>query len=184
MARVATKAMTDAELLVLGLVAEMPRHGYELEQEIERRGMRQWTQIGFSSLYFVLGKLEKAKLVKAKTPAGAKARKTFSTTAAGRRALVKQTTSALATYRPTYSSVLLGMIHWPFLGRDEALGALETRRHALQAELERLADVRLERQPLPDYVEAIFDFSEEQLRSESEWLARTLDYMQTKPWPQ
>ena len=33
----ATKELTDAELLVLGLVAEMPRHGYELEREIERR---------------------------------------------------------------------------------------------------------------------------------------------------
>ena len=49
------KDLTDSELLVLGLVAEMPRHGYELEQVIEQRGMREWTQIGFSSIYFVLG---------------------------------------------------------------------------------------------------------------------------------
>jgi DNA-binding PadR family transcriptional regulator len=36
--------LTDSELLVLSLVAEMPRHGYELEQIIEKRGMREWTQ--------------------------------------------------------------------------------------------------------------------------------------------
>ena len=54
------KDLTDNELLVLGLVAEMPRHGYELEQLIDRRGMREWTQIGFSSIYFVLGKLERS----------------------------------------------------------------------------------------------------------------------------
>ena len=30
------KELTDAELLVLGLVAEMPRHGYQLEQVIEQ----------------------------------------------------------------------------------------------------------------------------------------------------
>ena len=47
------KLLTDSELLLLGLVAEMPRHGYELEQVIEQRGMREWTQIGFSSIYFV-----------------------------------------------------------------------------------------------------------------------------------
>ena len=64
-----TKSLTDAELLVLGLVAEMPRHGYELEQVIEERGMREWTQIGFSSIYFVLGKLKKMRLVTAKKPA-------------------------------------------------------------------------------------------------------------------
>ncbi|MAC39111.1 MAG: PadR family transcriptional regulator, partial [Oceanicaulis sp.] len=69
--------LTDAELLLLGLVSEMPRHGYELEQVIETRGMREWTQVGFSSIYFVLGKLEKAGLVAAGRPRGAKARKTF-----------------------------------------------------------------------------------------------------------
>ena len=63
--------LTDAELLVLGLVVEMPRHGYELELVIELRGMREWTQIGFSSIYFVLGKLERLGLVTAETPAGA-----------------------------------------------------------------------------------------------------------------
>lgn len=62
--------LSDAELLALGLVAEMPRHGYELEQVIEERGMREWTQIGFSSIYFVLGKLEKAGLVKARNCSG------------------------------------------------------------------------------------------------------------------
>ncbi|MEQ9246341.1 MAG: PadR family transcriptional regulator, partial [Nitratireductor sp.] len=63
-----TVNLTDAELLLLGLVAEMPRHGYELEQIIDTRGMREWTQVGFSSIYFVLGKLEKSGLVAAEVP--------------------------------------------------------------------------------------------------------------------
>jgi hypothetical protein len=36
---------------------------------------------------------------------------------------------------------------------------------------------------MPDYVEAIFDFSIDQLKAEAVWIARTLEYMQTKPWP-
>ena len=174
--------LTDAELLLLGLVAEMPRHGYELEQEIERRGMREWTQIGFSSVYFVLGKLEAAGFVRSKKPVGTKARKTFSVTAKGRRALVARTSGALSTYRPTYSSLLLGMIHWPALAKDEALEALEARSAAVAAELKRMGHVRADRQPLPDYVEAIFDFSEGQLRAEADWIRRTLEYMETKTW--
>jgi len=177
-----TRELTDAELLLLGLVAEMPRHGYELEREIERRGMREWTPIGFSSVYFVLGKLERSGLVRAARPAAAKARKTFTITAAGRRALVACTRDALGTYRPTYPSVLLGMIHWPVLGREEALDALAARGDAIDAELARLADVRLDRQPLPDFVEALFDYSIGQLRAEAEWIARTRDYMATRPW--
>jgi DNA-binding PadR family transcriptional regulator len=107
--------------------------------------MREGTQIGFSSVYFVLGKLEKPGLVRAKKPAAAKARKTFSLTAAGRRALVSRTSAALRSYRPTYSSLLLGMTHWPALEREEALCALEARREAVDAETARLESVRLER---------------------------------------
>ncbi|HUV26505.1 MAG TPA: PadR family transcriptional regulator, partial [Anaerolineales bacterium] len=51
--------MTNAELAILSLIAEQPRHGYDIEQVIEARGMREWTEIGFSSIYYLLNKLEK-----------------------------------------------------------------------------------------------------------------------------
>jgi DNA-binding PadR family transcriptional regulator len=176
------KDLTDAELLVLGLVAEMPRHGYELEQVIEQRGMREWTQIGFSSIYFVLGKLETLGLVTAETPAGPKTKKVFWVTDAGRMTLVDQSLAALRTVRPSYGSVLLGMAHWPVLERDAALAALKERGAAVQAELKRLSDIQVVQQPLPDYVEALFDYALGQLRAEATWVRQTLDYMTTKPW--
>src|SRR5262245_26235201 len=174
--------MTEPELLVLGLVAEMPRHGYQLAQEIEQRGMREWTPIGFSSIYYLLGKLEKKRLVRSKEPAREKAKKVYTITAAGCRALVSQTLTSLRTFRPPHSSVLLGMLHWPVLEKDEALKALRARGEAIEAEATRLRDIQIERQPLPDFVEALFDFSLGQLKAEEEWIARTLDYMKTKPW--
>ncbi|MEC9247129.1 PadR family transcriptional regulator [Nitratireductor rhodophyticola] len=177
-----TVNLTDAELLLLGLVAEMPRHGYELEQIIDSRGMREWTQVGFSSIYFVLGKLEKSGLVAAEVPRGAKARKTFCITPSGREVLCEQTIAALGAYRPTFSSLLLGMVHWTVLSRDEALGALETRLSSVDAELERLERVRRQRQPMPDHVESLFDFSTGQLNAERSWIITTLDYMRNKPW--
>jgi DNA-binding PadR family transcriptional regulator len=176
------KALTDAELLVLGLVAEMPRHGYELEQVIEQRGMREWTQIGFSSIYFVLGKLEKLELVTADTPASPKAKKVFRVTDAGRATLAEQSLAALRTVRPSYGSVLLGMAHWPALERDAALGALRERGAAVEAELTRLGDIQVAQQPLPDFVEALFDYALGQLRAEAQWVVQTLDYMTCKPW--
>lgn len=173
--------MTDAELLLLGLVAEMPRHGYELEQVIEQRGMREWTQIGFSSIYFVLGKLENAGFVAAETPTGSKVKKAYSITPAGREALAKQTAEALSCIRPTYSSVLLGMVHWPVLSHKAALAALKARGDAVAREMTRLERVRFERQPLPDFIEALFDFSAGQLEAERIWAAKTLDYMESRP---
>jgi DNA-binding PadR family transcriptional regulator len=174
--------LTDSELLVLGLVAEMPRHGYELEQVIEQRGMREWTQIGFSSIYFVLGKLEKKGLVRAETPATAKAKKSYSMTRTGKKTLVDQTLTALKTVRPTYSSLLMGLMHWSVLTRDQALDALQTRKEAATKELQRLKDIHFEQQPLPDHVDVMFDFSIGQLEAEADWIAKTWDYMQTKPW--
>lgn len=179
-----SKQLTDAELLLLGLVAEMPRHGYELEQVIEQRGMREWTQIGFSSIYFVLGKLEKIGLVTAEKQKGTKAKKVFVLTDLGRSELIAHSLTALSNTRPIYSSVLIGMAHWPVLQRAEALSALETRKHHIEAEILRVEGVLTDQQPLPEYVEAIFDFGLGQLSAEAAWVERTLDYMKTKPWPE
>ena len=52
------ETLTNTELAILGLVAEQPKHGYQIEQDIAARGMRDWTEIGFSSIYYVLNKLE------------------------------------------------------------------------------------------------------------------------------
>lgn len=175
------KALTDSELLVLGLVAERPRHGYELEQTLIGRGMREWTQIGFSSIYFVLGQLEKKGLVVAGKQASAKAKKSFSITDTGRRVLEKETLEALVTIRSSFSPLLLGLLHWPVLRRDEALGALQRRGELIGQELARLETIQFDQQPLPDHVDALFDYSLDQLRAESAWIARTLAYMQTKP---
>ncbi|HHG91123.1 MAG TPA: PadR family transcriptional regulator [Devosia sp.] len=175
------KKLTVAELMVLGLVAEMPRHGYQLEQVIKERGMREWTQIGFSSIYFVLGKLEKAGLVVAKKPDGAKAKKTYSVTGAGRRALVAQSLQALREHRPTYSSVLAGMAHWPVLDREAGVAALRERGEAIASELERLENIQFEQQPLPDFVAALFDHSLSLLRAEADWVKRTADHLEIRP---
>lgn len=78
--------MTDAELTILSLVAEGPRYGYELQQIIEERGLREWLAIGFSSIYYILNKLERQNmLVSEMRYAGpGPARKVYQITEAGR----------------------------------------------------------------------------------------------------
>ena len=39
-----------------------------------------------------------------------------------------------------------------------------------------------EQQPLPDFVEAVFEYSLGQLRAEATWVSHTLAYMTNKPW--
>ncbi|MCP4711512.1 MAG: helix-turn-helix transcriptional regulator, partial [Planctomycetes bacterium] len=55
---VKAKSPTQKEFIVLGLLNECPSHGYELERKIKDRGIRNWTTIGFSSIYHLLKKLE------------------------------------------------------------------------------------------------------------------------------
>jgi DNA-binding PadR family transcriptional regulator len=174
--------LTSTELMVLGLVAEMPRHGYDLEQVIVRRGMREWTSIGFSSIYFVLGKLEQKHLVVAAKPASAKAKKSYSITEKGREVLVRETLAAFGNIRTSSSPLLMGMLHWPVLSREQAIGALQKRSELVNQELVRLEGIHFNQQPLPDHVDALFEFSIHQLKAESKWISKTLAYMQTKPW--
>ena len=82
-----TKTVTDAELAVMSLLAEKPMHGYQIEQIIEERGMREWTNIGFSSIYYILEKLRKIGWLKNVLESGegkGPARQIFSLTNTGR----------------------------------------------------------------------------------------------------
>ena len=68
------------------------------------------------------------------------------------------------------------------LTRDQALDALKTRKNSVAEELERIESIHFKQQPLPDYVDAIFEFSIGQLQAEADWIDRTLAYMAVKPW--
>ena len=104
--------MTNAELAILSLIVEKSRHGYEIEQVIEAREMRNWTEVGFSSIYYILNKLEKKGLVEGQLekPIGrGPARKVYHITADGLDTYHKSTLEAISTPIPPYSAFLLGL---------------------------------------------------------------------------
>jgi len=55
-------SLNHAEFIVLGLIAEESSHAYNINKKIEERGMRNWTNIGRSSIYRVIKSLEKENL--------------------------------------------------------------------------------------------------------------------------
>ncbi|KKK45313.1 MAG: Transcriptional regulator PadR-like family protein [Candidatus Lokiarchaeum sp. GC14_75] len=55
--------LSHVAFAVLGLVAEHPCHGKDINERVEERGMREWTAIGKSSIYGVLKNLKKIDLV-------------------------------------------------------------------------------------------------------------------------
>ena len=55
--------LSHKQFVVLGLIAETPSHAYNINQRIEKRGMREWTAIGKSSIYRIIIELENTKLI-------------------------------------------------------------------------------------------------------------------------
>ncbi|MCB1422492.1 MAG: GyrI-like domain-containing protein [Nitratireductor sp.] len=166
-----THHLTDMEFILLGLVAEMPRHGYALEEILSQRGVREWADIGTSSLYFVLSKLEKRGLVASLQEGGSKSRKTYSATPEGRSMLETQVLQALAEPVTAFSNLLPALANWPAADAEAAREALCHRRERLETRIVEVAARREEQQPLPDFVEAMFDYSLGQMRAEARWLA-------------
>ncbi|MEV4313771.1 GyrI-like domain-containing protein [Actinocrispum sp. NPDC049592] len=170
-----TSALTDGELTVLGLLAEQPRHGYELERVIEERGVRAWTALGFSSIYYVLDKLAKRGLIEATSaPASAKSRATYRVTKAGHELCAAATREALTELTPIRARVLIAMANSPGLPEADVVTGLTARLQALRDQLAEVRTARSAQEPLPPAAAAIFDYSETMLRADIGWTEATV----------
>jgi len=165
--------MTNAELAILSLVAEKPRHGYDIEQVIEARGMRDWTEIGFSSIYYLLNKLEKTGLIESQLQQSVgrgPARKVFNITQKGWAAHLDGVVDALSNPHTSSSSLLLGLSNFPMVSRDQILDALNGYVSEIESSIDHMIDRSLAQQPLPPFVEAMFDYSQTMAEAELKWI--------------
>jgi len=167
--------MTNAELAVLGLVVERPRHGYQIEQVIEERGMRRWTEIGFSSIYFLLKKLERQKLIKGeweKTEHG-KERwvKVYRPTDKGRETFHAAIIEVLSVPQPSPRPLMIGLANLPIASTQEALTALGRYREELTDKMKILRTVlENDRQSHPYFVNAMLELGLKVMQAESKWV--------------
>ena len=154
---------SDTDIVVLSLLAEQPRHGYDLDRVIEQRGYRQWTSLAFSSVYYLLKRLSERGLLE--PDEGSQGRRTvFRVTEAGRRELSKAAGERVLTPAPPSAGVLPALNAYSRLD-DPALAALLARR--AEALLGRLDELRaLRAQVDEEHALAIFDY--EILRQEAD----------------
>jgi DNA-binding PadR family transcriptional regulator len=186
------ETLTNSELAILGLLAESPAHGYQIEQDIAARGYREWTEIGFSSIYYALNRLEGAGWLESSVeadpaPPGARnppskrsgpARRIYHLTPAGWQVYRAGVRERLAHPRPRSGDFDLALASLPALPPAEARAALEACRAGLR---ERLAHVRARweqdraARPLPPHVEALFDHAAAGLSAELAWVEKFLE---------
>jgi DNA-binding PadR family transcriptional regulator len=175
--------MTNAELALLSLLAEQPRYGYEIEQLIEQRGMRAWTELGFSSIYYLLKKLARQGRLKGRRVpgTGAPARVIYSLTSRGASAFRRAVASSLATPARTPPSFLLGLSSLPAISPAQSRHALAQYLARLEERAKQLEAQRRLQAPLPDFVDAMFSYSLALTRREIAWVRRFRDRLGRRP---
>ncbi len=166
--------LTDAELTLLGLLVEQPRHGYDLDKVIEERGIRRWTALGFSSIYYILDKLTARGLVEpVHTQRTGKSRTPYQATVVGRETCAAASLDAIESVADARARVLVGIANSTAIpGRDVAASLLR-RAEAIEAVIVELATVRARQEPLPTTATAIFDYSTAQLHADATWARST-----------
>jgi DNA-binding PadR family transcriptional regulator len=123
-----TKTVTDAELVVMSLLAEKPTHGYQIEEIIEDRGMRDWTNIGFSSIYYILEKLKKIGWLESVLEFGegkGPARQIYSLTHTGRNVWKRAVINTLSHPQRSSSNFQLGLSNLLLLEKEQIISALK-----------------------------------------------------------
>ncbi|MFI7217351.1 PadR family transcriptional regulator [Micromonospora maritima] len=164
--------LTPAELTVLGLVVERPQHGYDLERVIEQRGIRQWTDIGFSSIYYLLAKLERRGLLHVpEAPTAARSRRVFHPTDEGRRVAAHTTLAFIAEARPHPQPLLVGVANLAMLTPQQYAQALRTRLTQLDARIAAVRAAQDAQRSLPHAAREVFSYSLSLMQAERQWLA-------------
>ncbi|WP_223587098.1 PadR family transcriptional regulator [Microbacterium sp. OVT16B] len=164
--------LTPTELTILGLIAEQPRHGYDLEQVIEQRGIRRWADIGFSSIYYVLSKLEGRGLIQSEgAKAGARSRKVFHATEAGRRAAEEAAVAFIAERRTVAHPALVGLANLALLPEQEYADALQRRLAWIDERISGVIAAESSQGALPLAAREVFSYSLSLLEAERSWLA-------------
>ena len=154
---------SDADIVVLSLIAEQPRHGYDLDRVIEQRGYRQWTSLAFSSVYYLLKRLSERGLLE--PDEGSQGRRTvFRVTEAGRRELRQAAGERVLAPAPPSAGVLPALNAYSRLDDPELVTLLVRRAEALLGRLDELRALRA--QVDEEHALAIFDY--EILRQEAD----------------
>ena len=166
----------SAQPVLLGLLMDQPRHGYELYREFSQELGRVW-QIGQSQLYAQLGRLEEAGLVAAHTEPqpGRPPRKVYHLTSQGRAIFeewVHQPTPYLRYLRVEFLARLYFFQHLSLDGLDRLVAEQKA---VCSTQVERFG--RLAAETADPFRGLVLEFRRGQLEAFIRWLDRCLEVL-------
>ncbi len=177
--------LSNVELMLLQLIAECRQaSGYDLLKLIDRRGYREWANIGTTSIYAGLKKLNDKGLIESEE-SGEKSGKgpmptRFGITEVGREALRREIIASLSSTRERDNRFDLGVAALPFVEKGEAVEALRARLDFLA---KALTNIRRSYESqggsrLPLHVRALFLHPMNLIESEQAFVARFISECQ------
>lgn len=175
-------ALTQAEVAVLSLLSEGETHGYALNEAIEYRGFRKWTDIAFSSIYAILTRLEKATLISSRLDPSKKgpARKLYRLTPKGRSALKRIIKEYISEPEHPRGRVDLGAAYIELLPTKDAIKCLESYAEKMRQRIENIAHIREIQRPIPFGAEIIFEHGIVKGEAEVKWIERVIGQLKER----
>jgi DNA-binding PadR family transcriptional regulator len=165
-------ALSRMDVLVLGTLARVPMHGYELELELRYRHVRWWAKCEHGHLYATLARLEKkgwiAEEAKRSTSEGrGGGRKVFRVTKDGRRRLLARLAELGASEGETYFDVDLFLSGSYLMEKPDVVEVLGRRKLALEQQLaDAVALKKAMGKAIPAVAHLIIDHRVDHLRRE------------------
>jgi DNA-binding PadR family transcriptional regulator len=171
--------MTDAELTILSLLAEGPRFGHEVQRVIDERGLREWLTVGFSSVYYILNKLESRNLLQSELRATGRTpgRKVYSLTEAGRGVLQTAVSDLLRQPRSLGTGFELGLANLSALKPRQVYRVMVQHQAELKERLDAVERSYARQQGDEDmsmHIAALYTHSIALMKAELEWMSSFL----------
>lgn len=118
----------NADLVILGLLLDGPRHAYDIVRTYHERSMDSWVDVGDATIYQAMPRLERGGLIEATAAKGQGKKRVYRLTGQGRRRLREELLTRLASGEPYDLGINAAIGFIEHLKRDEAAAALGERR--------------------------------------------------------
>jgi len=182
--------VSKVDLVLLGLLSEEPRHGYDIKQEIKRRNMENWVGVTTPAIYKGLARLEAKKDLSAhsETSSAHPDRTVYSITEQGRETIQRILHQSISELVHPFFPMLMGYGFAHLSDKPTLLASLATRLErvrGLRKEVEEIHEHFEEAECYPETAMDIVQYYADLVEMEIKWLKRILAKTEgTEPWPE
>ncbi|MDP6669093.1 MAG: PadR family transcriptional regulator [Candidatus Krumholzibacteria bacterium] len=182
--------MSKVDLVLLGLLKEKPRHGYDILQEVRQRDMKNWVGVSAPAIYKGLERLEEQTFLSAKEETGSSRpdRRVYTISAKGEEQFRKLLHQSLEETKHPFFRLLIAFGFAHLADKGDLLDSLARRRNSLLDSSQEIRDLskRMQENPgVPLHAGEIIGYYRDLVKMEIQWLDRAKEMLESvDQWPE